>query len=152
MKIPMKAVGFAALFVSLSLSVSVAQARETKLHFPIKDVIEMGKAKGDLGGDVAFYFAGQSHPKIDATLNKGIVTNKKTNNANKTDEAACNHVMLSALIQLQQAARNSGANAVVNIESYFKKNIFRSKDQFECYAGNIMNSVALRGDVVKLKK
>jgi uncharacterized protein YbjQ (UPF0145 family) len=148
----MKAAGLAALFVSLLLSTSVVQARNTQHFLPIQNVIEMGKAKGDLGGDISFYFAGQPHSPIDVTLTKGIITNKKTNSANKTDEEACNWAMLSALIQLQQAARNMGANAVVNIESFYKKNAYRSKDQFECRAGNIMSSVALRGDVVRLKR
>jgi uncharacterized protein YbjQ (UPF0145 family) len=152
MKVPMKAAGFAALSVSLSLSAFAVQARDSVHYFPIKDAIEMGRAKGDLGDDVKFFFADQKHPSIDVTITKGIVTNKKTNNVNKKDVAACNVAMLSALIQLQHAARNVGANAVVNIESFYKKESFRSDDNFECHAGSIMAGVALRGDVVRLKR
>ncbi len=147
MKMPLKAA--AVLFVSLC-AIS-AQARDTAHFLPIKDAIEMGKAQG-LTDDIKLYFGNQKHPAIKTTMTKGISTNKKTNAANKTDEAACNWAMQSALIQLQQAARNMGANAVVNIESYYKKNVFRSDDQFECHAGAIMAGVALRGDIVKLKR
>jgi uncharacterized protein YbjQ (UPF0145 family) len=80
------------------------------------------------------------------------VTNKKTNKANKSDEEACHVAMLSGLIQLQERARKEGGNAVINIESYYKKKSYKSKDKFECHAGNIMAGVALKGDVVKLKK
>ncbi|MCL2644859.1 MAG: excinuclease ATPase subunit, partial [Betaproteobacteria bacterium] len=105
-----------------------------------------------LSDDIKLYFADQPHPAVDAMLVKGITTNKKTNSANKTDEVACQWVMLTALIQMQQGARNHGGNAVVNIESFYKRNVYRSNDKYECRAGNIMSGVALRGDVVRLKK
>lgn len=152
MRMSTKVTGFAALLVSLSLSTLTAQARDTQHYFPIKDVVEMGKAKGDLKDDVRLYFADQPHPAIATMLSKGIVTNKKTNGANKSDEEACKWVMLSALIQMQDGARTHGGNAVVNIESYYKKNVYRSNDQYECHSGSIMSGVALRGDVVALKK
>lgn len=139
------------LLVSLPLSASIAQARDTVHHLPVHDAIELGKAKGELGHEVKFYFGGQPHSAVETMLNKGIVTNKKTNSANKSDEEACKWVMVSALIQLQKAALERGGNAVVNIESFYKRNVFRSNDQYECHAGNIMSGVALRGDVVKLK-
>jgi uncharacterized protein YbjQ (UPF0145 family) len=60
--------------------------------------------------------------------------------------------MATALLQMQQAARDMGGNAVVNIESFYKRKVFRSNDQFECHAGNIVAGVALRGDVVKLRR
>jgi len=151
MEMFVKVTGFAALLVSLSICAPIAQARDTTHHLPVKDVIEMGKARGDLGDDVKLYFAGQSHPAVQTVLVKGITTNKKTNAANKSDEEACKWVMLTALIQMQQGARSRGGNAVVNIESYYKKTVFRSKDQYECHAGGILSGVALRGDVVKLK-
>lgn len=151
MKMLVKTTGFAALFVSLSLCAPIAQARDTTHYLPVQDVIEMGKTKGELDDDVKLYFADQSHPAVQAMLVKGITTNKKTNAANKSDEEACKWVMLTALIQMQQGARSNGGNAVVNIESFYKRNVFRSKDQYECHAGSIMSGVALRGDVVKLK-
>jgi len=150
MKMPLKATGLAALLVSLSLCAITAQARDTTHFLPIKDAVEIGKTQG-LADDIRLYFGNQKHPAVAATLTKGISTNKKTNAANKSDEVACNWAMQSALIQLQQAARNMGGNAVVNIESYYKKKVFRSDDQFECHAGAIMAGVALRGDIVKLK-
>ncbi|MDR0771500.1 MAG: excinuclease ATPase subunit [Burkholderiales bacterium] len=144
-----------ALLVSLTLCATSAQARDTTHYLPIKNAIEIGKAKDgkwQLGNDIKLHFSGQPHPAVEATLAKGVVTNKKTNSANKSDEEACNVAMLSALIQLQERARNDGGNAVINVESYYKKKSFKSADKFECHAGNIMAGVALKGDVVKLKK
>lgn len=147
-----KVVGFAAVLVSLSLCVPVAQARDTTHYFSVKNVIEMGKARGDLGNDVSFYFAGQPHPPVQATLVRGITTNKKTHSGGKGDHEACNWALLTALIQMQQGARRHGGNAVVNIESFYKRSTYRSGSQYECHAGNIMAGVALRGDVVRLRR
>ncbi|MCL2872536.1 MAG: excinuclease ATPase subunit [Betaproteobacteria bacterium] len=144
--------GFAAAFVALSLCVPAAQARDTVHHLSVKDAIEMGKAKDVLDGEIQFYFGDQSHPAVATPLTKGVVTNKKTNAVGKSDEEACNWAMLTALKQMQERAHSEGGNAVINIESYFKRKSFKSNTEFECHAGGIMADVALKGDVVKLKK
>jgi hypothetical protein len=142
------------LLVVLALSLSaftVAQARDTQLFLPVKAAIEAGKAQGKLGDDVQFYF-GDVKPKNGyTTLAGGLTTNKKTNGANKSDEAACQIALLSALIQFQNRARSEGGNAVVNLVSYYKKNTYKSNTDYECHAGNFVVGVALKGDVVRLK-
>jgi hypothetical protein len=135
----------------LPLCASDACARNTMQLHPIQDVLDMGKANRALGDDIQLYFADQPHPAIEATLSKGVVTNKKTNSVNKSDVEACNWTMLSTLMQLQERARQDGGNAVINIASYYKKKRFESREQYECAAGGFMNGVALTGDVVKLK-
>ncbi|MDR0250603.1 MAG: excinuclease ATPase subunit [Burkholderiales bacterium] len=151
MEMLVKATVFTALLVSLSLFVTSVQARDTRYLFSIEKAIEMGKAQGRLDNNIKFYFGGQSHPAVATTLAKDVTTNKKTSRADKSNEEICNWVMLSALVQLQERARKEGGNAVINIESYFKKRSFSSKEQFECYVGSVMAGVALKGDVVKLK-
>ena len=79
------------------------------------------------------------------------VTNKKTNGVGKSDVESCNWVALSALKALQEGAKDRGANAVIDIVSYFKKNEFRSATHYECYAGNIMSGVALKATYAKVK-
>ena len=79
------------------------------------------------------------------------VTNKKTNAANKSDAEACRWVALSALRALQDGAKSRGANAVVDIVSYYKKNEFKSSTNYECYAGTILAGVALKGTYAKVK-
>lgn len=51
----------------------------------------------------------------------------------------------------QESAKAKGANAVIDITSYFKKNEFRSASNYECHAGNIMSGVALKGTYAKVK-
>ncbi len=54
------------------------------------------------------------------------------------------------MIALQKRAKQLGANAVVNIISYYKKVPMSSTTEFECHAGAIIAGVALKGDFVKI--
>ncbi|HEX2930213.1 MAG TPA: excinuclease ATPase subunit, partial [Candidatus Binatia bacterium] len=62
----------------------------------------------------------------------------------------CNWVFLSAMIALEKRAQQLGANAVVNIVSYYQKVIMSSPTEFECHAGAVIAGVALKGDFVKI--
>ena len=126
-----------------------AQARDTKHLLSISEGIATQDAEARLDGKVRFYFGNQSHPKVLNTLGSDF-TNRKTNAFGKSDEKACNWAFLSALVQLEKRAVELGANAVVNIVSYYKKNVFSSDSQFECHAGALMAGVALKGDFVKI--
>ncbi|WP_316247576.1 hypothetical protein [Pseudoalteromonas sp. BZK2] len=58
--------------------------------------------------------------------------------------------MLSALKALQERAVREGMNAVVNIQSYYKKREFVSQTEYQCGAGTFIAGVALKGTLVKL--
>jgi uncharacterized protein YbjQ (UPF0145 family) len=79
------------------------------------------------------------------------VSNRKTNAANKSDEEACRWAALSVLKEFQESAKKRGANAVVDIVSYYKKNEFKSASNYECYAGAFVAGVALKGTYAKVK-
>jgi hypothetical protein len=96
---------------------------------------------------VKFYFAGQKHPVVLETF-KTDVSNLKTNSFGKGDEVACNWAFLSTLLSFQKRAKELGANAVINLVSYYKKNEMASATQFECHAGAIIAGVALKGEIV----
>jgi uncharacterized protein YbjQ (UPF0145 family) len=59
--------------------------------------------------------------------------------------------MLSALLALHQRAITLGANAVVNIRSNYKNDLFRSDTEYTCGAGGLMAGVALIGDFVLIE-
>ena len=54
------------------------------------------------------------------------------------------------MVALERRAQQLGANAVVNIVSYYKKDVMSSTTEFECHAGAIIAGVALKGDFVKI--
>lgn len=130
--------------------VSPAFGRDTRHELPLQEVIDSPMAKQEgLDGSVRFYLAGQAHPRVLQSMSEGV-TNKKTNGVNKSDEEACRWVVLSALLQLQSTAKSLGANAVVDIVSYYRKNEFRSPTDYECHSGALMSGVALKGRYAKI--
>jgi uncharacterized protein YbjQ (UPF0145 family) len=135
----------------LSLESSSAIARNTRYELKIADVKADPRYAEAVPDDVAFYFADQQHPAVESTLGE-FVTNRKGNSAGRPDEEACRWTMMSALKQLRDRAIDEGGNAVINIVSYYRKNVFSSDTLYECHAGAIIAGVALKGTVVKLKK
>jgi uncharacterized protein YbjQ (UPF0145 family) len=126
-----------------------AHARDTKYLLPISAALEAKEAKEKLDGSIKFFFGNQETPKILTKLGTDV-TNQKTNAVGRSDEKACNWVFLSAMIQLEKRAKQMGANAVVNIVSYYRKSEMSSPTEFECHAGAVIAGVALKGEFVKL--
>jgi len=137
----------AAAFVAGTVFSSSACARDTVRSY----FIDAALKSEPVDNDIPLYFAGQRHP---AMLRSFGVFNasRKTNSFGKSDEAACQHVFLSAVMALQQRARKKGGNAVINIRSNYHSSEMRSATQFECGAGGVIAGVALKGEIVKLEK
>lgn len=103
------------MFVTLAASFSMlsaapAFARDSVGTYPINEALH--SEPGKVGDDIQLYFAGQRHPAVAKTIGE-FATNKKTNAFGKSDEAACQHVFLSAVIELQDRARKEGGNAEI---------------------------------------
>ncbi|MHC1653122.1 excinuclease ATPase subunit [Stenotrophomonas maltophilia] len=129
---------------------STASARDTRVEQSLQELVSSQAAKdAGIDGSVRFYLAGQP-VGVQQRLGEDV-TNKKTNAANKSDAEACRWVALSALRALQDGARSRGANAVVDIVSYYKKNEFKSTTNYECWAGTFLAGVALKGTYAKVK-
>lgn len=128
-----------------------AQARDTKLLLPLSAAMSANDAQTRLGDTVKFYFGNQPTPPVLERLGEDK-TSQKTNAFGKSPETACNWAFLSAMLRLQQRARELGANAVINIVSNYKNVEMSSETQFECHDGAIMSGVALKGEFVKLAK
>lgn len=134
-----------AIIVS-ALALAACAPRDTTHHLSINDALKSSEAATVLNPNIKLYFGTPAPGKV---VVANTVTNKKTNAANKTDEKACQWAFLSAVKQLQDKAASKGATKVGNIVSYYKKNTFKSRTEYECHAGNIISGVALKGDIVK---
>lgn len=141
----MKRVLLAALIASTSMA---ATARDQVVTVPLKEVVDLGLAEGKLDGSVKFYLAGSS-PKVSQRLGSGV-SNKKTNSVGKDDVGGCKYVALSALIAFQDSAKARGANAVVDMASYYKRVEKKDPVTIECHAGNIIMGTTLKGEYAKL--
>lgn len=137
---------FIALTLTLGGMASV-QAADTIHQLNFQDAVNRAVADGFLDGSVKFYLAGtKSGGQV---VEKGLVTNKKTNGFGKSAEKACDHVLRSALIQFQNTAKSRGANAVTNLVSFYKSNETRSTTTYDCAKGTAVAGVALKGDITK---
>jgi len=126
-----------------------AHARDTRHLVPIAIAMETKDAQVKLDGSIKFYFGDLPPPQV-LTMLGSDVSNRKTNAFGKSDEKACNWAFLSAMVALEKRAQQMGANAVINIVSYYNKKVISSATEFECHAGAIMAGVALKGDFVKI--
>ncbi|MCK7500426.1 MAG: excinuclease ATPase subunit [Comamonadaceae bacterium] len=127
-----------------------AMARDTEYKLPLEDVLTMPEAQGKLDGSVKFYLKGQKTPKV--LERKGDdVANKKTNGVGKDDVFACRWAALSALLAFQESAKRHGANAVVDLVSYYKRDEFASPTDYECHAGAVVVGVTLKGTYAKIR-
>jgi len=140
--------------LAMALSVLVASATTIEpalatnvFMLPIDKAMAMQDASSRLDGTVRFYFGDTSHPSVLHGYGE-FVSNRKTNGFAKSDMSACSWVFLSALLEFQKRAHALGANAVINIHSYYKKEDVSNDTEIPCYKGFIVAGLALRGDVV----
>lgn len=126
-----------------------AHGRDTRHLLPIAIAMEVKDAQEKLDGSVKFYFGDQLPAQVLPNLGSDV-SNRKTNAFGKSDEKACNWAFLSAMVALQTRAQQLGANAVINIVSYYNKKVLSSATEFEYHSGAIIVGVALKGDFVKL--
>jgi uncharacterized protein YbjQ (UPF0145 family) len=139
----------ASIVAGLLATARPGAARDTKYLLPIAVAMEVKDAKDKLDGSIRFFFGNQPTPAVITKLGSDV-SNRKTNAFGKSDEKACNWAFLSAMVALEKRAQQLGANAVINIVSYYKKDGMSSATEFECHAGAVIAGVALKGDFVKI--
>ena len=139
----------AAVVTTLLVAAPAANARDTLQTFPLEQALAKANASGKLAPGIKLYFGTQKYPTPTAKLGE-TRTNKKTNFFNKTDVEGCEWAFLSSMISLTQYAQKVGGNAIVNIRSNYKNNVFSSETEYQCGAGNVTGGTAFIGDVVKL--
>ncbi len=130
---------------------SKVKAGDSYLMFPIKDAMNTSAAKEKLNAGIGLYFGEQRTPQVIKSLGE-YTTIKRTNSFNKSDKRACEWAFLSGMLALQKRALKEGGNAVIAIQSYYKKHLVNSTTEYECEAGALMAGITFKGEVVKLAK
>ncbi len=131
------------------VAATAVHARNEAVMLPLADVVKLGLEQGKLDGSVTFHLSGASTPAISEKLGDDV-SNKKTNGVGKDDATACNWAALSALIAFEAKAKQKGANAVVDLHSFNKKQSTRDPVNFECRAGNVMAGVTFKGTYARV--
>jgi len=139
--------GLFALSVAAIMAVpAVCQARDDAHFFDLRSAVKAAVASGQLDPSVRFYVKGERIPGKIVQSFPSAVANKKTSMGGRTPEEACERALLSALISFQDNARRNGANAVINLESYYKRVVHPDATKYECHSGSMMAGTALRGN------
>lgn len=129
----------------------LAQARNDRILISIDQALAVGKAKSKINPDIPLFFGKTKHPAVDQKMSV-LTTSRKTNSVGKSDSDACIWAFLSTIIVLQDDARKSGSNAIVEIKSIYEAVTLDSETEFSCSAGGLMAGVKLEGTVVKIAK
>jgi FtsZ-binding cell division protein ZapB len=133
-----------AAWVALCALAPAAQAVDIVMLLPLKEVLELPEAKGRLDGSVRFHLAGQ--PALQVLQMRGEeIANKKAVLQDKNSRISCERAALASLLILQQGAKREGANAVVDIVSFYKQNTVANAAAIECHVGTFSAFVTLKG-------
>lgn len=139
------------VLIAVALFTLLPGAHATNLmYMPFETVLSDAIRAGRLDGSVKFYLIGNGPQGTQQLLRRGVISDLKTNGFNKSDQRSCEWVLQSNLIKLQADAKRVGANAVVNIVSYYDQRVRKDLNTYECRAGIFVTRVALRGDLVRL--
>lgn len=133
------------LLVGLTLALP-AQAGDRILKMPVSEAEAQPEADHELR-NVEFYWGDADHPAIAEDMGMRS-TSQRTRAMGREEDEACHWVWLSAMKRLHSTAVRLGADAVVEIESYYNENPYRSESEYECAMGRAMAGVALRGRFV----
>ena len=145
----MKTKLFALTMLLLASMPGVTHATDKVVHFAFNNAVVAATQSGKLDGSVKFYLA-DIKPDGQPTVLKTITVEKKTNAFGKQDQVSCDWALQSALISLQEDAKEVGANAVVDIISDYD-NEYRDNEKYECHVGFLMSGVVLKAKLAKLQ-
>jgi uncharacterized protein YbjQ (UPF0145 family) len=150
MKFNLSILALVAVPVLLAATPAAAQRQDAVNVFPVGAVRDDPEFAGQTS-DIRFYFAGERHPGIVRRVQNNATTSQRARKAGRAADWACNRALMNALIRLGDAARSSGANAVINIRSNWDNRPYANGSEYECGIGRMMAGVALKGDIVTLR-
>jgi uncharacterized protein YbjQ (UPF0145 family) len=130
-------------------SMPLAMAADEIVKFKIEGGIATGKAstRDQIKDDIRLYFGNQKTP---AVVKKHWEGDSSQTSSRRSQQERCETAFASAVIRLQNKARQEGGNAVINIKSG-PSGGESSETEFTCTAGRAMARVRLHGTVVTLK-
>ena len=130
------------------VAAQAAHARDDKYRLPIQAALESTEARAKPDGSVKFFFGKEAAPQVVSKLGQ-VTPHGKVKTRPSDDVKACNAAFLAALVDFEKRAKKVGANAVINIISFYKDVEMSSPTEFECHAGAAAHAI-LRGDLVKI--
>lgn len=137
--------------IALSLATpGLASAKDKIQHYPFANAVTEATKSGKLDGTVRFYLHGNDPQGSVTVVKDDVSVNRKTNAFGKADQPTCDWALQSALIALQNAAKQAGVNAVVDIVSDYGDE-YRDSEKYECHVGFLMSGVIMKGKLAKVQ-
>lgn len=118
------------------------------VYRPIEEDLNSERAQGFLNPEVQVSF-GKSE-RVNGKKLMTYIANRRTNGSNKDAAEACQIAFLSAVKSLQDRAVKMGADAVVDIHSFYKRVPEWSTETYRCEDGNMVTAVTLQGTITKM--
>jgi len=136
--------------ISMATAIALpAQARDIAHVVSIAESLQSPQGKSRIDPSISLFFGPQQAPRGEARGSGNSRGKEKIESAD--EKASCHASFAEALQLLQRKARLQGANAIVNITSYYKSGpTMSSATEFECHAGTNNTGVMLQGDFIKL--
>ena len=131
---------------ALAMLTQVAHARTEVMTYPIQPVLQAQQ----FAPGVALYFGDQPHPAVGTQL--GEVT-KSSHPARKTatEVEICNATLADALRQLANTAHDRGANAVINIKTWFHSTVSTDANNYTCGVSGVSAALRVSGELVTVE-
>ena len=159
----------------VAASIGPVCARNTEYKLPFSEVLEAPELKGDFDDSVKFLLGEQRIPagaerKGDGVISRiakggrygddrtvcknapSDITGCTVRSQQNIDISACKNAAINALMAMRERARQLGANAIVDIVSFYKENVFSSAEQYECHAGGTGGHLTFRAVYVFIPK
>lgn len=131
---------------ALAMLAQAAHARTEVVTYPIKPVLESNQ----FAPGVALYFGDQPHPAVVTKLGEATKSSHPPRKT-ATEVQICNATLADALRQLANAAHDRGANAVINIKTWFHSTVNTSADNYTCGVSGVSAALRVSGEFVTLE-
>jgi uncharacterized protein YbjQ (UPF0145 family) len=140
---------WAAAVVAASWALATAAWAGTAfLDLPVAEARQAAKP-GDLL-DMPFFMKGEPYPKVVRGL-RDSTSERRAIAAGRSDRETCHAAFLAAIGSLQQRAKATGGNAVVDVRSITRHKDLASRRDYRCAFGGGVANVTLVGRAVELE-
>lgn len=122
-------------------------------YHSIQEALESKFAKKIIKDDVKFNFSKEFYDNDLQSVRsqKGSTKYRSKYNMQKHEielidedyKTSCQYVFVNVLADLQRLARKANKSEIVNIQGYFKKQLYNDENKFQCAVGKAVTTVSL---------
>jgi hypothetical protein len=132
-----------------ALAAPVAAAASERQKLAIADALGSVEAQGKLDQSVKLFWGSQPHPQAVREFGR-FTAIRDASRFHRASPAACHWALLSALIFLQNLAKEHGGNAVTDIRSEWTGGELSSASAYGCAVGSFQTKVILHAEILRL--